>query len=332
MIIVKLISSNFKNWPIFRQTPNESGIWKDIKFVLEDSQEEYSHLVVYESFDNKIEIKCPKENIYLFTGEPPEIKKYDEKYIKQFTKIITCHELLNSGVVKYQQSLPWHVGRKQIDGEKDEFGKNYDELKNMPVIKKSKIISVITSNKVMTDGHKKRVEFVSKLKEHFGDKIDVFGRGINEISDKWDAISNYKYHIVLENSSYDDYWTEKLSDCLLGQAYPIYYGAKNLKKYFSEKVFTTIDINDINGSINKIEEVLRNELYEKNLEDILNARTDILDKYNLFPEIYEIIKKEEKSEKSNKRENQMKYLYPENTKTSLFFRLCKKIKKLIFVN
>lgn len=50
--------------------------------------------------------------------------------------------------------------------------------------KKTKLISVITSNKAFTKGHLKRIEFVEKLKAYYGDKLDVFGQGFNSFEDK----------------------------------------------------------------------------------------------------------------------------------------------------
>ena len=47
--------------------------------------------------------------------------------------------------------------------------KSYDELVvlNEKLAEKTKKISIITSNKLVTDGHKKRFEFAMKLKEYF---------------------------------------------------------------------------------------------------------------------------------------------------------------------
>jgi len=80
------------------------------------------------------------------------------------------------------------------------------------------------------------------VKDYFGERIDIFGRGINEIEDKWDALDRYKYHIALENSVVEDYWTEKLSDAYLAGCYPIYYGCPNIEKYFDISSLARINI------------------------------------------------------------------------------------------
>ena len=77
-------------------------------------------------------------------------------------------------------------------------------------------------------------------------------------------ISNSKYHIVLENDSKYNLISEKLYDSYLGLSFPIYYGAPNINNYFDKNSLETIDINDIAGSINTIENAIENNLYEKN--------------------------------------------------------------------
>ena len=130
---------------------------------------------------------------------------------------------------------------------------------------KKKLISVITSNKAFTQGHIDRIRFVSKLKEHFGDQIDVFGRGYNTFGDKWDVLADYKYHIVIENSSQTYYWTEKLSDCFLAETYPFYYGCTNIADYFPSDAYTPIDISNPDEAIKIIDKAIKADAYGKSM-------------------------------------------------------------------
>ena len=77
---------------------------------------------------------------------------------------------------------------------------------------KTKLVSVVASNQTYLPGHRARLEFVAKLKEALGDQVDVFGRGINGFADKRDVLDDYRYHIAIENSVCENYWTEKLAD------------------------------------------------------------------------------------------------------------------------
>lgn len=283
MIKIKL-STSFPEWPLLRQTSGSKGVWGNYEFYVNSDIDECDYWVVYDGLSKPEKTRCQRKNIILITGEPPCIKRYNPYFLKQFDTIITSHKNLDHlKVVNSQQGLPWHVGRRVKGNTNISFSKDYDTLKAITNFEKTAVISVISSDKVITVGHKKRHDFVRKLKQHFGIKLDVFGRGIRDIEDKWDAIANYKYHIVLENSSNPDYWTEKLADAFLGGAYPFYYGCPNLSDYFPQNSYTTIDIDDFEDSVSIIEASIQDQKYEKSIENITKARNLILDKYNLFP-------------------------------------------------
>jgi len=290
MIRVKITDDAFPKWPLIRQTPNASGVWGNCQFFINQDMDECDVWVVYNSIPHAETVTCPVENVFLITTEPPSVQQYRKESIEQFSKIITSHrdlECNHAQVIYRQQGLPWHVGKTQTGHKKYIFSKryDYDELKAMKSFQKKKEISVITSNKQLTPGHKKRIEFVEKLKQHFGERLDVFGRGIRDVDDKWDAVADYKYHIVIENSSFPDYWTEKLSDTYLAGAYPLYYGCPNITDYFSQDALTVINIDDIDQSIIAIEGCINGGKYESSIEKILQARELVLDQYNLFPMI-----------------------------------------------
>jgi len=282
VIKVKL-SMSAPEWPIFRQTRNSLGTWGDCQFVSAEERIDCDCWVVYDSLQKTEEALCPPENTILITGEPPSVKQYDHRFVAQFGTILTCHRSVDHpNVVFTQTAQPWHVGRILVDGKSSSFSKDYDELIACGAPIKKKLLSVISSNKAWTVGHRRRLRFVEKLATHFGSEIDVFGRGVREINDKWDAIAPYKYHVALENSRYRDYWTEKLSDAFLGEAFPIYYGCPNLTDYFSSDVFAEIDIDQPDEAIRSIERCIREDQYDRSKTAIHKAKLEVLNTYNLF--------------------------------------------------
>jgi hypothetical protein len=285
-IIVKISDDAFPRWPLIRQTPHSSGQWDNCRFVINEGLKECDFWVVYGSIKKIETTLCPPENTILITTEPPSVQQYHPRFLKQFATVITCHpNLVHPNVVHTQQGLPWHIGKVQKTPKELEFSRRYeyDELQKFKSFAKTKEISVIASNMQITAGHRQRLQFVKQLSSYFGEKLDVFGRGIREVGDKWDAIAAYKYHVVIENSSFPDYWTEKLADTYLAGAYPIYYGCPNLDQYFSKAAFTYIDIHDVEKSIAVIEQCIKEDRYEKVKPEIMKARDLILDQYNLFP-------------------------------------------------
>lgn len=282
-IRVKLTTS-FPEEPIIRQTPGRSGRWDNCQFYVNEHIDQCDFWVVYEGLVGTERTNCPRSNVVLVTGEPTALKKYNTRFLKQFRTVVTSQRRLkHPNVICSQTALPWHVGRKVVENAKSyPFTLDYDQLKSIRSFEKERVISVVSSSKADSKGHAKRLEFVRALSAHFGPNLDLFGRGIRYVEDKWDAIAPYKYHIVIENSCHTDCWTEKLADTYLAGAYPFYYGCPNLTDYFPRDSFTPIDIDDVNGSISVIENCIAHNLYERSLEAINVARSLVLDKYNLF--------------------------------------------------
>jgi hypothetical protein len=104
---------------------------------------------------------------------------------------------------------------------------------NMKMHPKTKDVSFIMSNKNRTDGHKLRHSVLSRLRTE-KIPVDVYGRGINPISSKEDGLKDYKYSIVIENTSRKNYFTEKIVDCFNVGTIPIYWGCPNIGDFFSE--------------------------------------------------------------------------------------------------
>ena len=103
-------------------------------------------------------------------------------------------------------------------------------IEDVKVHNKSKLLSFITSNKVMCEGHRYRLGWLKRL---FG-KCDIFGKGINEIDKKEEALNDYYFSIAIENGKYDTYFTEKILDCFATGTIPVYYGTDEIIKYFNK--------------------------------------------------------------------------------------------------
>jgi len=284
MYRVKL-SINAPTQGLLRQTPDSSGIWGDYKFYINQDIDECDFWVVFSKGTMKNEkTKVSPKNLIFITGEPEPIYHYAKKGIRQYAKVIACRkDIKHPDLIYDQPGQPWHLGRIFNPDGSFSFVKDYDYFKdNDQYSKKKKLLSVISSNKAFTKGHNDRIKFVRQIKQYFGDKIDVFGRGINEIDDKWDAVADYKYHIALENSSVDDYWSEKLADSYLAEAFPFYYGCKNIDKYFSAGSYIPINIYDVDKTIRVIEKAIAEDVFENSNNLLKEAKRRVLDEYNIF--------------------------------------------------
>jgi hypothetical protein len=136
-------------------------------------------------------------------------------------------------------------------------GKSYFE--HGEIYPKTKLISMIASNKVFCSEHVYRQEMVKK----FSKDCDHFGRGFNSLVNKEDGLKDYCFSIVMENATYPNMFTEKITDCFMTGTIPIYYGISNIGDYFDTDGIITLDDNF------KIED-LSFELYNSKIDSVRN--------------------------------------------------------------
>lgn len=155
-----------------------------------------------------------------------------------------------------------------IDPAKFKFvpgGSCWIKEKDWGIHEKSKLVSIIASDKNLTSGHRLRLAIVQAL----GSQMDVYGRGINYIPDKIAGLRDYRFSFAVENTKEDYYFTEKLLDCFMTGTVPIYYGCPSIGQFFNLEGILTIDNL---AEAEAIRKDLSPELYQK-------MRPAILDNY-----------------------------------------------------
>ncbi len=294
-IRVKVLS-RVKEAAWLRQLPGALPQWGLCDFEFDPDCKDYDWLVVYdelppmqgERFPTRKEIlPCPQRNTLLVTTEPSTIKSYGKAYASQFGYVLTSQEewaLPHSGRIFSQPALQWFYGLGLESGLR-----SYDDMVAHPPLEKTKMIGTVCSVKQQKHTlHNQRYQFTQSLRGRFPE-MDVYGRGVIPMNDKAQSLDDYRYHIAIENFIGPHHWTEKLSDSFLGVTLPFYSGATNAAEYFPENSFIPIDIMDLDASTETIKQALQDNLFEKRLPDILEARRRVLEEYNFFPVIARII-------------------------------------------
>ena len=111
------------------------------------------------------------------------------------------------------------------------------------VYNKSKLVSMIASNKGYTEGHKRRLKVVEKYVEKFG-QDDLFGWGLGQelpLKEKSRGLRDYRFSFACENANYPTYFTEKLTDCFACGTIPVYYGTAGVAQYFNHEGIIFLD-------------------------------------------------------------------------------------------
>lgn len=268
-----------------RQLPGRIPAWGPCRFVYDDT-EEYDWLVVYDDLKGEFPCHCSAGNTLLVTLEPSSIKTYGSSFLKQFGYILTGQEdwaLKHPGKIWSQPALFWFYGDHPTKG------KDYDAIASSLPIDKSGVISTVCSTKQHGHTlHRQRYYFTQELKKRLP-CLEHYGRGVRSMEDKSEALDSYKYHIAIENHRSPHWWTEKISDAFLGLTLPFYYGATNLTDYFPADSFVPIDIFDVEGSFRKIQAAIDHDEYSSRLPAIREARELVLNKYNFYATVADII-------------------------------------------
>jgi hypothetical protein len=266
------IERYFKYPDLKRQTPNCAMRWGDFTFT-EENVMECDYLVILDYPKEDFSITVNKSNIIHLCLEPPnEISKY-RQYANKKVKVIFNQLDIKKNNILSHGALPWHIN------------KDFDFLNNLKVesLSKENKIVWITSNQRSSKGHNIRMDFLDQIKGL--PFVELYGRGINPIDDKWDVLNASKYAIAYENFQNDYYWTEKIIDCYLSFTMPLYFGCNNIEKYFPKKSFIQIDPRDKHIDL-FLKEIIVSNKWEENLEAITKARDLILNEYQLFPFLY----------------------------------------------
>ena len=141
---------------------------------------------------------------------------------------------------------------------------------------KTKLVSLISSNKSYCEGHKERLKLAKILDE----------QGIADVLGNWnggkrvtpEGYSPYMFNVALENDKQDYYFTEKFGNCLANKTVPIYYGAPIVLEYFNKDGIIFVE------DKSTIPDIIAN-LTEKDYYDRIDA---INDNYERIKEYYSL--------------------------------------------
>lgn len=275
------VTTNIGHKDFHHLCPGRKLVWGRCTFLLNPPRgSNVDFWIVFSEGRIRDYMICQPENTLFYAGEPPAKKNHPVGFYKQFHHVLgTYNKTAHPRAYTDALGLNWHVGLRRED---NRYIYGHDELTALAFPKKINAISVICSNLSTTPGQRARLQFLLKLKELLGDKLIHYGRGFTPISDKLDGILPYRFHLVLENSISDFYWTEKLSDAYLGWAYPFYAGCPNLKDFFPTDSFARIDINQPEHARQMILEACARPPDANEISRISAARNVILNDYNLF--------------------------------------------------
>ena len=107
-------------------------------------------------------------------------------------------------------------------------------------------------------------------------------------TDKSNALLDYHYSIALENFYNEKLISEKITDCILCWTMPLYWGNSCTNLYLPEKSFHLINIEN-KDIFENISNIISKPPTDEEINALSLAREVILDKLNIWEQIYQII-------------------------------------------
>jgi len=285
-----------------RNTPKNKGIWKNLIGVNNINESDY--VVILDNLNDK----------FLNIGFDAFVSKIgDLNKIIYFQRENTA--ILNMVNKSWFQERIVPNLEHNYSYEDDFFytfttphflNKTYDELKSIDYPKKTNNISCIVSARSGGATYEDRKRFIIDYSNKYPNSIDIYGKGwknqlgtnfkgelgsyhqtSNKKTSKLDGLLPYNYSICLENYPEEKVTSEKITDCILCWSMPIYSGTKVTNKYYPNDSFHLIDIKNVNV-YEKVNEISRKQITEKNISALREARNLILDRYNIWEQVYKI--------------------------------------------
>lgn len=272
--------------PVSEKEQERTGV----QFIADARCRDYDWLVVYDDMPRKNSgsirhetepLACPKEHTILITAEPPSIKLYPNCYTRQFEYVLTTHDrcyLPHRNWQRGQGCLMWMAGYSAEEVyERDDWPK-------------SKLFSTVHSTKMMKHTqHFNRYHLTEYISKHIPE-MDWFGWGKAPLDSKTTALSDYRYHLAVENYIHPYHWSDKISDPILGLCLTFYAGDPALTEIFPKECVIPIPIDDPPAALEIIRKAIRNNEYEKRLPALREARRLLITRYNIFHRVVQTIK------------------------------------------
>lgn len=223
-----------------------SNTYKDLQITSDDDYE-YAILLNNGRPDRTI----TKENVIGFSHEPRMTLGLNEERIEYIYNNVSEYYISNN------KDLPENFISGFTFVCPSEFGES--EFKKYGHENK---MSMILSMSNFMPGHNMRHILLRKILESDLD-IHFYAEGLNKIYNDprvkefgWDIFSKpyeeYEFQIVIENIIDDSWATEKLTNCIIKETTPIYYGSKKIAECFYPKDSIVFLDNNIDSNFEKI--------------------------------------------------------------------------------
>lgn len=278
-----------------------SSIWErempvDTEHIFLHTREPVSadYHVVY-GIRDALKIPNPLERTIFVASEPPEIREYNLDILRSYALIVgpSFPRLSTLPHFSYVTGIaPWWLGissstENHYETYEGETALTRERLGGLSEPTEDRL-SVIMSTKARTPDQVQRIRLVEYLASKFSD-LAIFGVGHNPVEDKVEILTQFRYHLSVENSSHPGYWTEKLADPILTRCFTFYGGHRSYAQDFPGNGIHLIDPYQPEKVYRAISQAMETGAWGKAAEDLNRHKESVLSKHSLHRKISVII-------------------------------------------
>jgi len=191
------------------------------------NEEDYTHAIIINTAMPTLKSDLPKKNVIGFAYEPIYYLGLNNNFVEYAKKYIN----------KYFIGDKFNLPQPFLEG--FSYMWHIKPLINEPI--KTKLMSIMISEKTDAPGHKYRYDLVNAILQT-DLPIDIYGRGCKNFIkadtrlkgefSEMELYENFFFHISIENYQCSHYFSEKILNPLYCSTMPIYLGCKNITSYF----------------------------------------------------------------------------------------------------
>ena len=257
--IFNLVDTNIAHADSYNETLEKGRIPQFIKYVKNQANFEGVSIFTDQMLQHVSQVSSPIKVAWLMEPRAYDPSAYEliEKLENKFNFILTHDPALlkrDSGTYIFFPA----------DG-------IFIDTPSIKIHEKSKLCSIIYSDKKILEGHRLRHEAAKAIKDSNID-MEYFGSGCNPIEKKSSGLNDFMFSVAIENNMCDFYFTEKILDCFASGTIPVYWGAPNVLEFFNPKgiiTFKTIEeLIDILKDLTPAEYESRKKAVEENFHHV----------------------------------------------------------------
>lgn len=283
------------------QSPGCSGTWKDMVAVTDPYEADF--IVIFDGYNGKF----PKERAIYFCQHPKissEAYGTGENYGNSF-KPYTGVE----GLAFFNSDNGLNPGEWWADY-------TYDQLNALEPPKKTKELACVMTYQTYNAMYSQRLVFMREFVKR-NQNLDLYGRpeekfradeilstvfrgslGVNTPDGQQgnhktgkNLLIDYKYSLEFDVGPTQNYLSERFYDSLLLWCLPFYFGSTNVNNFLPLGSYVDINILKPDNYVDLVNACIKEDFYERRIKKIAEARDLLLNKYQTWPYVYNILKR-----------------------------------------